>query len=144
MKKLAIIVDPFSYADQTWTEKHQDFYFLALQLELDQQNYKIGASNSPNYDQLSIKISKAREIKTSMPTPRDTLNLYQKLTQEYEHVIHLPIGSAVSGTAKAATIFAKDFSNIHVLDNYLVGQNFIRLAHKLLAMARENVAFEKI
>lgn len=134
MKKLAIVLDSFCGKDKKQVEAHEDFYFIPLKAIIDGKEYLDGV-DLPHTKMLDL-INKAKEVKTSQPAPATSVALIEDLSKKYETVIYLPIGSALSGTFQTAKMLANDFQNVYVLNNHLVGVEFIELGKHLIKLAQ--------
>lgn len=130
MKKLAIIVDGITGMSKVEVEKNSDFYYLPLSVIVDGVEYVDGV-DKPIEEMMAI-IDKGLDVKTSQPTPARTIELFEKLSSEYENVIYLCIGSALSGTFSSSTTFAQDFPKVKVLNNTITGGQMINLGKHLI------------
>lgn len=130
MKKLAIIVDGFTGKSKSETMENKDFYFLPLSVWIDGKEYLDGVDK--NREELTKILDTAKDVKTSQPSPAKTIDLFTELKKEYENIIYLSVGSAMSGTYQSAVVFARDFENIHVMNNTYSGEAFFRLGKHLL------------
>ena len=58
------------------------------------------------------------EISTSMPALGEISDLWDRLLQDYEQVVHIPMSSGLSGSCQAAMALARDFEGkVQVVDN---------------------------
>ena len=123
MKKLAIIVDSFCGKSKESVESINDFYYLPLKTILDGKEYIEGMTETN--EKLLEASYKAKDAKTSQPSPASVLDLYNKLSKRYEQIIYLPASSALSGAHDSAKAMSSDYNNIHVINNILVGTSLI-------------------
>lgn len=135
MKKLAIILDSFCGREKSQVEANENFYFIPLKVVIDGKEYKDGV-DLPHTELLKLS-NTAKEVKTSQPSPAEVEELFSKLSKEYEMVIYLSVGSALSGTFQTASMLAQEYKNIHVINNHLVGREFMEISHHLMSKANE-------
>ena len=64
------------------------------------------------------KLDEDAEISTSQPAPGDLLDTWDKVLEEYDEVVHIPMSSGLSGSCHAAVGFAEDYDGkVVVVDN---------------------------
>lgn len=127
MKKIAIILDSFCGRDKKTVEKISDHYFLPLRIIINGKEYYDDGSTL-NAEELMKEANGADDVKTSQPSPAMTEELFETLSKEYENVIYLCLGSALSGTYQTASVISKEYKNVHVINNFMVGAAFTELS----------------
>lgn len=143
MKKLAVILDSFSGRDKKTVEKMKDHYFLPLRVIIDGKEY-YDDGTTKNAKELMAEANKAADVKTSQPSPAMVEELFKKLSKEYEGVIYICLGSALSGTYQTAKVMAKDFDNVEVINNFLVGRAFEELSTHLIEEATKGATLNEL
>ena len=69
-------------------------------------------------EQFYRKLGEESEITTSQPSPGDVMDLWDKLLEEYEEVLYIPMSSGLSSSCENAMILAEDYENkVYVVDN---------------------------
>lgn len=64
------------------------------------------------------KLAEDAEISTSQPSPGDVMALWDKLLEEYEEIVHIPMSSGLSSSCETAMMLAADYEGrVHVVDN---------------------------
>ncbi len=63
------------------------------------------------------KLEEDVEISTSMPAPGDILELWDKLLEEYDEVVHIPLSSGLSSACNTALMLAQDYDERVVVVN---------------------------
>lgn len=64
------------------------------------------------------KLEEDADIKTSQPAPGDVLEMWDKLLEEYEEVVYLPMSSGLSSSCETATMLAQDYNGkVQVVNN---------------------------
>ncbi|WP_036451852.1 DegV family protein [Mycoplasma buteonis] len=124
MKKLGIVIDSFSGI--TEKEAHDlGFYFLPLQVQIDNQIYQDGVAD---HIEILEKLSKSNNFLSSLPKIQLIESTIEKAAKECENVIVLTIHDQLSSTTRFARNFAASFANIHVVSNHFSGYQFINVA----------------
>lgn len=127
MKKIAIILDSFCGRDKKTVEKLADHYYLPLRIIINGKEY-YDDGTTIDAESLMKEANMADDVKTSQPSPAMTEELFEKLSKEYENVVYLCLGSALSGTFQTASVISKEYKNVHVINNFLVGKSFVELS----------------
>lgn len=81
---------------------------------------------------------------TSQATPFDFEQVYQKVKDENDEAIVLPISSGVSGTCQSAMIAAKQFDNISVVDTKNVCHGQALLVMRALELVKKGLNRQEI
>ncbi len=81
---------------------------------------------------------------TSQATPFDFEQVYQKVKDENDEAIVLPISSGVSGTCQSAMIAAKQFNNISVVDTKNVCHGQALLVMRALELVKKGLNRQEI
>lgn len=64
------------------------------------------------------KLEEDADIKTSQPALGDVLEMWDKLLEEYEEVVYLPMSSGLSSSCETATMLAQDYNGkVQVVNN---------------------------
>lgn len=63
------------------------------------------------------KLDEDVEISTSMPAPGDLLESWDKLLEEYDEVVHIPLSSGLSSACNTAAMLAQDYEGRVVVVN---------------------------
>lgn len=64
------------------------------------------------------KLEADAEISTSQPTPGDVMDLWDKLLQEYDEIVHIPMSSGLSSSCETALSLAADYDGkVQVVNN---------------------------
>lgn len=69
-------------------------------------------------EQFYQKLEDNADISTSMPAVGDLTDLWDKLLEEYEEVVHIPMSSGLSGSCEAAHMLAQEYEGkVQVVNN---------------------------
>lgn len=115
MKKTAIITD--SNAVILPDEAAQKgIFILPMPFMIDGKNYleNVDLTEEVFYQMMSEN----KSISTSQPAPGDVMALWDKVLEEYEELVHIPMSSGLSASCQSAAALAKDYNGrVQVVDN---------------------------
>ncbi len=64
------------------------------------------------------RMAEGADIKTSQPSPRDVMELWDRLLEENDEIVHIPMSSGLSGSCQTALMLAEDYGGkVHVVNN---------------------------
>lgn len=64
------------------------------------------------------KLLDGQDISTSQPSPDDVLKLWDKLLENHDQVVHIPMSSGLSGSCQTAMMLAQDYGDrVEVVNN---------------------------
>lgn len=114
-KKIAIITD--SNSGITQKEAQQlGITVLAMPFYINEQLFleDITLTQEEFYKQLAEDAN----ISTSQPSPADIMETWEKLLEEYDEIVHIPMSSGLSNSCQTAFVLAKEFHDrVQVVDN---------------------------
>ena len=103
--KIAIMTD--SNSGITAQEAQQlGVTLLPMPIQIDGQMYLEGIDLFP--PEFYARLAQGADVSTSQPSPADTLELWDKLLEEYDQLVYIPMSSGLSGTAATAASLACD------------------------------------
>lgn len=115
MKKTAIVTD--SNAVILPDEAAQKgIFILPMPFMIDGKNYleNVDLTEEVFYQMMSEN----KSISTSQPAPGDVMALWDKVLEEYEELVHIPMSSGLSASCQSAAALAKDYNGrVQVVDN---------------------------
>jgi DegV family protein with EDD domain len=115
MGKIAIVTDSNSGITQA-QGKELGIHVIPMPFYINEELFYEDITLSQ--DEFYQKLAEDAEISTSQPSPGDVLDLWEKLLEEYEEIIHIPMSSALSSSCETAMMLAQDFDGkVHVIDN---------------------------
>ncbi len=115
MKKMAIITDSNSGITQS-RGKELGIYVIPMPFFIDGQLYleDITLTQEEFYKRLGAD----SDISTSQPSPGDVMELWEKLLEEYDEILHIPMSSGLSSTCSTAMSIAEEYKGrVYVADN---------------------------
>lgn len=115
MSKIAIVTDSNSGITQTEGAR-RGIHVLPMPFMIDEVTYyeDIDLTQEQFYE----KLKSGANIATSQPSPDSVTSLWDKLLQEYDEIVHIPMSSGLSGSCQSAMAFAADYDGrVQVVNN---------------------------
>lgn len=115
MSKVAIVTDSNSGITPAQA-KELGVYVLAMPLIMEGVTYyeDVDITKQDFYNRISEDI----EISTSQPSPDSVITLWEKLLEEYDEIVHIPMSSGLSGSCSSAYGLSMDYDGkVVVVDN---------------------------
>ena len=115
MAKIAIVTDSNSGITQAEGKKI-GIYVLPMPFMIHEITYyeDIDLTQEQFYE----KLKSGANIATSQPSPDSVTSLWDKLLQEYDEIVHIPMSSGLSGSCQSAMAFAADYDGrVQVVNN---------------------------
>lgn len=142
MPKVAVITDSNSGITQA-ESKELGIYVLPMPFYIDEKLYfeDIDLSQEQFYEMLEND----SDISTSQPAPTDVTDLWDKILEEYDQIVHIPMSSGLSGSYQTAAMLAGDYEGkVFVVNNQRISITQRQSAIDALAMANKGMDGEKI
>ena len=115
MGKIAIVADSNSGISQELAKK-MGIYILPMPFLIDEKEYLDGVDlfTKEFYEYLE----KDADVSTSQPSPESIIKLWDKLLEEYDEIVHIPMSSGLSGSCQTAKMLAEDYDGkVEVVNN---------------------------
>ena len=78
-----------------------------------------------------------RSISTSQPTPGSVLALWDKVLEEYDELVHIPMSSGLSASCNSAIMLAKDYEGrVQVVDNHRISPSQKSAVYDAIALVK--------
>ena len=115
MNKVAVMTDSNSGFTQLQA-KEAGVYVLPMPFFINGETYYEDINLTQ--EQFYQKLEDNADISTSMPAVGDFTDLWDKLLEEYEEVVHIPMSSGLSGSCEAAHMLAQEYEGkVQVVNN---------------------------
>ena len=140
--KVAVVTDSNSGITQAQA-KEMGVYVLSMPFMIDGTEYleDINLTQKEFYEHQSGD----HDVSTSQPSPETILNLWEKLLEEYDAVVHIPMSSGLSSSCQTAKMLAEDFDGkVQVADNHRISVTQRRSVQDALEMAAAGMDAEAI
>lgn len=115
MSKIAIVTDSNSGITQAEGAR-RGIHVLPMPFMIDEVTYyeDIDLTQEQFYE----KLKSGANIATSQPSPDSVTSLWDKLLQEYDEIVHIPMSSGLSGSCQSAMAFAAEYDGrVQVVNN---------------------------
>lgn len=119
-KKIAVVTDSNSGITQEQAKEAQSkgssLYVLPMPFMINEETFyeDITLTQEQFYEQLA----KGADVITSQPTPDSVMQLWDKLLEEYDEIVHIPMSSGLSGSCQSALMLAEDYEGkVQVVNN---------------------------
>lgn len=113
--KVAILTDSNSGITQKQGEE-AGIYVIPMPFMMGDETYyeDISLTQKEFYEKLEGGV----DISTSQPSPADLMDLWNKLLEEYDEVVHIPMSSGLSSSCQTALMLAEDYEGkVFVVNN---------------------------
>lgn len=115
MSKVAIVTDSNSGITQKRGEE-LGIHVLPMPFFIDGELYLEDITLSQ--EQFYEKLGADSEISTSQPSPGDVMDLWDKLLEDYDEIVCIPMSSGLSSTCETALSLAQDYDEkVQVVNN---------------------------
>lgn len=117
MKKVGIVTDSHSSLSPAEAQR-LGVHVLPMPFTIDGVDYLEGVNLSR--EEFFAHQRAGKSISTSQPAPADVLALWDRLLEEYETLLYMPISSGLSGACQTAMGLAEDApyaGRVYVVDN---------------------------
>ena len=142
MSKVAIVTDSNSGITQA-QGKELGVYVIPMPFYINDELYyeDINLSQEQFYEMLADGAT----ISTSQPAIPDVLELWDKLLEEYDQIVHIPMSSGLSGSCSTATALAADYDGrVEVADNQRISVTLRQSVLDALALAEQGKTAQEI
>lgn len=115
MSKIAVVTDSNSGITQAEAKK-LGIFVLPMPFTIEDKDYLEDINLTQ--DQFYELLDGDDNIMTSQPSPSDVLDMWDKVLEEYDQIIHIPMSSGLSGSLQTAMMLAEDYEDkVFVIDN---------------------------
>lgn len=109
---IAIVTDTACNITPEMAEE-MGIYLLPIEITIDGQSYKDGyeMSASAFYEAMNT----AENVPTTaQPLPSTAIELYKELSESYDEILSIHLGSNVSGTIQTLTLIGREFDSVEI------------------------------
>lgn len=142
MSKIAIVTDSNSGITQEEAGRYGVFV-VPMPFMIDDETYyeDITLTQEEFYERLSG----GANVITSQPTPDSIMDLWDRLLNEYDEIVHIPMSSGLSGSCQSAMMLAGDYEGkIHVVNNQRISVTQRQSVLDALMLAKQGKSAEEI
>lgn len=115
MSKIAVATDSNSGITQEQAKEY-GVHVVPMPFFIDGETYYEGVNLTQ--EQFYEKLEGNAEISTSMPAVADVIDFWDKLLEEYDEVVYIPMSSGLSSSCETAIMLAQDYEGkVQVVNN---------------------------
>ncbi len=142
MAKIAVVTDSNSGITQAQA-KELGVHVLPMPFMINEETYfeDITLSQEEFYQ----KLEEGANISTSQPSPQAVTDLWDRLLEDYDEVVHIPMSSGLSGSCQSAHMLAQDYDGrVQVVDNQRISVTQRQSALDALLLAEQGLTAKEI
>ena len=143
MSKIAIITDSNSGVTQTQA-KELGLFVVPMPFMINEEDYFEDINLTQ--EQFYQKLADDANVSTSQPSPDSLMTLWDKVLQDYDQIIYIPMSSGLSGSCQSAMMIAGEEyeGKVFVIDNQRISVTQRQSALDAKAMADAGLPAEEI
>ena len=141
-KKIAVVTDSNSGITQAQA-KELGIYVLPMPFMINNETFYEDITLTQ--DEFYRRLAEGADVITSQPTPDSVMKLWDKLLQEYDEIVHIPMSSGLSGSCQSAVMLAQDYDDkVQVVNNQRISVTQRQSALDALMLARRDMDARQI
>ena len=141
-KKIAVVTDSNSGITQA-KAKEMGVYVLPMPFMIDSKEY---------FEDINLTIAEFFEklkgdctISTSQPSPSSMTDLWDKILEEYDEIVHIPMSSGLSGACQTAIMLSDDYDGkVQVVNNQRISVTQEQSVRDALELVKAGKSAEEI
>ena len=133
MHKVGIITDSHSGITQKQAEQ-MGIYVLPMPFYIEEECFYEGRDLT--YEQFMERLKRMDKVSTSQPSPTEVTEIWDRVLEDYDEIVYIPISSGLSGSCATAKMLAEEDpykGKVFVVDNGTVSA----LTHQSVLDAQE-------
>lgn len=141
-KKTAIVTDSNSGITQA-QGKELGVFVLPMPFFINEELFYEDISLTQ--EQFYQKLEGDAQISTSQPSPGEVMDLWDKVLEEYEELVYIPMSSSLSKSCETAMMLAQDYEEkVIVIDNQRISVTMRQSVLDAMELAKEGVSAKDI
>ena len=145
MKKIAVVTDSNSGITQS-AAKELGVFVLPMPFYINEELFLEDITLTQ--EEFYKKLKEDADISTSQPTPLDVTELWDKVLEEYDELVYIPMSSGLSNSCETAVVLARDYEGkVFVVDNQRISvtqRQSVLDALKLIGEGKEGAEVKEI
>lgn len=118
-------------------------FVLPMPFMIDGETYEEDISLTQ--DEFYGRLKEDADISTSQPSPETVMNLWNRILEDYDEIIHIPMSSGLSSSCQTALMLAEDYDGrVQGADNHRISITQRQAVLDAKIMAEGNMAAEEI
>ena len=133
MGKVAVVTDSNSGITQK-EGRELGIYVLPMPFYINEVLYLEDITLSQ--EEFYRHLAQDADVKTTQPAPGDVTDLWDKVLQEYDELVHIPMSSGLSSSCETAAMLAQDYDGrVQVINNQRISVTQRRSVKDAIALA---------
>ncbi len=142
MSNTAVVTDSNSGITQKQAQE-MGIHVLPMPFYMDEETYYEDINLTQ--EQFYTKLVDGTDISTSMPAVADITDLWDKLLQDYDDIVHIPMSSGLSSSCETAQMLARDYEGkVQVVNNQRISVTQQRSVQDALHLIQQGKKAEEI
>lgn len=141
-KKTAIVTDSNSGITQAQA-KELGVFVLPMPFFINEELFFEDISLTQ--EEFYQKLMEDADISTSQPSPGEVMDMWDKVLEEYEELVHIPMSSGLSKACETAMMLAGEYEGkVHVVDNQRISVTLRQSVMDAVELAEKGVSAAEI
>ncbi len=142
MAKTAVVTDSNSGITQAEAEK-LGITVIPMPFTINGENYFEDITLTQ--EQFYSRLEEGSQIGTSQPAISDVTDTWNRLLEEYDEIVHIPMSSSLSGSCQTAIMLSDDYNGkVHVVNNQRISVTQKQSVLDSLEMISNGISGERI
>lgn len=142
MKKIAIVTDSNSGITQEQAGE-LGVFVLPMPFFINGEMFLEGITLTQ--EDFYARLEEDADISTSQPAPADVMELWDRVLEEYEAVVHIPMSSGLSASCATAMSLSRDYDGkVQVVDNQRISVTQKQSVMDAMELVRQGRTAEEI
>ena len=142
MSRIAIVTDSNSGITQK-EAKELGIFVVPMPFLIDEQ--ECYEDITLTQEEFYHKLAGNATVSTSQPSMERLMKMWDRVLEEYDELLYIPMSSGLSGSCQTASMLAQDYDGkVKVVDNQRISVTQRRSAEDALAMAQAGKSSEEI
>lgn len=142
MSKIAIATDSNSGITQA-EGRELDIYVLPMPFYINDELFLEDITLS--HAQFYQRLAEDADVKTTQPSPGDVTDLWDRLLEDHDQVVYIPMSSGLSSSCETAEMLAQDYKDkVFVVNNQRISVTLRQAVLDAQAMARAGKSAQEI
>jgi len=134
MSKVAIITDSNSGITQE-DAVNLGIYVVPMPFTIDNEDFYEGINLTQK--EFYEKLEGNAEVMTSQPSPDSVMNTWDKVLEEYDEIVYIPMSSGLSGSCQTAIMLAMDYDDkVFVVNNQRISITMKQSVYDAIELAK--------
>lgn len=142
MNKVAIITDSNSGITQE-DAVNLGIYVVPMPFTIDNEDFYEGINLTQK--EFYEKLEGNAEVMTSQPSPDSVMNTWDKVLEEYDEIVYIPMSSGLSGSCQTAIMLAMDYDDkVFVVNNQRISITMKQSVYDAIELAKNGKSGSQI